>query len=183
VSDVPVDILRRLLRLDASTGRLFWLERTPDLFPGCKSPEPYCQSWNARYAGREAFTALNKGYRVGRIYDRMAQAGRVVFALANGRWPENNIDHIDGNPLNNRPENLRDIPQAGNTKNMRLPRHNTSGIVGVGFIRTSGRWFAQIGSRKNHVFLGCYATKEEAAAARRAAERELGYHANHGRRA
>lgn len=181
MADVSIDVLRRLLRLDAATGKLFWLERTPDLFAQCRSPEPFCRSWNARYAGREAFTALNKGYRVGRINDCIAQAGRVVFALANGRWPENNVDHIDGNPLNNRPENLRDITQRENTKNMRMPRHNTSGIVGVGIIRKTGRWFAQIGSRENHIFLGCYGSKEEAAAARCAAERRLGYHSNHGR--
>jgi len=54
------DIVRQFLRYDPSTGHLFWRIATPDMFePGTRTPEMKARMFNARYGGREAFTALN----------------------------------------------------------------------------------------------------------------------------
>ena len=42
---------------------------------------------------------------------------RLCWLLHYGDWPENTIDHIDRNPLNNKIENLRDVTQAENNRN------------------------------------------------------------------
>lgn len=178
----PASLLPLLFDCDFETGRLFWRERTPAMFPHCQHPKAYCSAFNKQFAGKEAFTANNKGYRVGRIYDRIFQAHRIVFALAHGRWPIA-IDHIDGNGLNNSIHNLREASQAENCRNLRRARHNTSGITGVCFDGRRGKWFAQIRlSYRNH-FLGYFSTKEEAAAARAAADQRFDFHPNHGRAA
>lgn len=46
----------------------------------------------------------------------------VIWAILNGCWPQGVIDHIDGNPKNDAPSNLRDITQSQNLRNNQLER-------------------------------------------------------------
>lgn len=71
-------------------------------------------------AGSPAFTAETHsgGYFYGRFCGISVRAHRVVFYLHNGYWPTGIIDHIDGNPKNNAPGNLRDSTRALNSANM-----------------------------------------------------------------
>lgn len=174
--------LPKLLRCDFQTGKLYWLVRTLDT-PGCAAwTSRTLNGWNARYAGKEAFYTLsNTGYRQGYIHDRMYHAHRVVFALAHGRWPEGNIDHIDHDGLNNAPSNLREVSQADNMRNQRLYSNNATGVCGVHLDKRSGKFCAEIGSKDNRERLGRFFTLEEAAAARREAEKRKGFHENHGK--
>lgn len=151
----PVEKLRRMVRLDPETGRLFWLARNE----GSK-----VRSWNTRYAGKEAMTAVSNGSRVGRVFNRMTMAHRVVFALANGRWPTGHVDHIDGDRLNNRPTNLRECTAQQNTWNGSA-RGGSSRFKGVSLHKATGRWSAQatVDGRKHH--LGYFGSEEAAAAA------------------
>jgi hypothetical protein len=73
------------------------------------------------------------------------------------------VDHIDGNPLNNRRDNLRVITQKENCANRVNPhKNNKSGYRGVYFMKANTRnpWVVQI---KNH-YLGSYRDKVFAAA-------------------
>mgnify|MGYP005970530411 FL=1 len=90
------------------------------------------------------------------------------------------VDHIDHDRLNNRPENLRLVSQHENLKNVSKKALNTSGIVGVSYITRDRRWVAQICIDKKNTNLGYFKTLEEAAAVRKAAEIKYGYHPNHG---
>jgi hypothetical protein len=87
------------------------------------------------------------------------------------------IDHVNGDRLDNRRENLRFVTPSGNQVNRkRLSSANTSGIRGVR--RRSGLslkkpWLAQIMVDGKGRYLGVFETMEEAAAARRAAEVEF----------
>ena len=93
----------------------------------------------------------------------------------------NAVDHINGEPSDNRWCNLRNVSLSENLKNARLPKHNKSGVVGVQWDSRRRKWVAQIKSESvNHV-LGRFNSFEAAAAARKQAERELGFHENHGR--
>ncbi len=62
---------------------------------------------------------------------RQMWAHRVAFALHYGRWPEPQCDHIDGNGLNNRADNLRECSRSQNGMNKSALRTNKSSIKGV----------------------------------------------------
>lgn len=74
------------------------------------------------------------------------------------------IDHINGNGLDNRRENLRGATAAQNAKNRRLNANASSGLKGVTRL-PSGRWRAQIASDGVKYHLGTYASKTDAHAA------------------
>nr|WP_175479900.1 HNH endonuclease signature motif containing protein [Paracoccus homiensis] len=109
------------------------------------------------------------------------QAHRVAWAVIHGRWPNGEIDHINGDRSDNRLANLREVTKRENHRNMAIRSDNTSGVTGVYWAREKGKWAAYIKADKM-VALGRYDTFAEAVAARRAAEKVLGYHPNHGRR-
>ena len=64
----------------------------------------------------------------------------MVFLLCYGFLPEQ-IDHIDGNPLNNHPENLRASNQILNKQNKLAQSNSKTGIKGVSFDSKRNRWF------------------------------------------
>jgi hypothetical protein len=106
----------------------------------------------------------------------------LVWVIHHGRWPEEFIDHIDHDRGNDRIENLREVSNAENCKNKSLARVGRSGVFGVHFDARYGTWSARIHSDGEHINLGSFETKIEATAARKAAERLLGFHQNHGKR-
>lgn len=84
------------------------------------------------------------------------------------------VDHKNGDGLDNRRKNLRVVTQSENLRNVVGARSNsTSGVLGVSWHKGSKRWVARIFHEGKNVNLGKYVTKEEAAAARLAGEREL----------
>lgn len=72
------------------------------------------------------------------------------------------IDHVDGDPLNNQRENLRPASDSQNQHNKGKQRNNTSGYKGVWRDRKSGMWRAQIAAFGKSVGLGSYTTPERA---------------------
>lgn len=170
------EVLRQLLRYDPETGKLFWRERPVTFF---NLPRD-CSAWNARYAGREALTTTVKGYRSGTLFDRAVYAHRVALAIHAGEWPEV-VDHINGDKQDNRISNLRAVRFVENMRNLPTPITNTSGDMGVHFSVARQKWVASIGADGRSIFLGHYDSQRDATIARRAAEKALQFHANHGR--
>lgn len=79
------------------------------------------------------------------------------------------IDHINGNPYDNRKSNLRLCKQSENTLNKYYMSLNTSGIIGVSKDTRKGRkkqWIAEIRINDKKCYLGSYLTIEEATYAR-----------------
>lgn len=188
----PVELIRKALRYEPGTGRLFWSERTPDMFKTTfgrklRTAEHSCKQFNQRYAGTEAFTAsgsTHRGARVGNLlgFGRFL-AHRVAFAHYHGHWPKGEVDHINGRRDDNRICNLRDVSRSEQAKNMPRSCVNKSGKVGVHWITRLSKWGAkiQVGGRSH--WLGYYDTFEEACSARESAERRFNFHLNHGREA
>lgn len=99
-------------------------------------------------------------------------AHRVAWLYMTGSWPEEEIDHIDGDPLNNRFDNLRDISRVGNAQNQRWARSGSiSGILGVH--KRYHKWRAVIVVDGQSVFIGSFPSKELAQQAYINAKREL----------
>jgi hypothetical protein len=68
-------------------------------------------------AGGKAGTLMPDGYTRIRINGNLFRAHRLVWFVTYGKFPDNDIDHIDGDKSNNRIENLRDVSQRVNSQN------------------------------------------------------------------
>jgi hypothetical protein len=152
---VTADEVRRLLRYEPQTGDFFWLVDRNNQFVGAGSIAG-C-NW--------ASGPTRRLYRVIRINGKGYLAHRLAWLYVHGRWPKENIDHIDSDGLNNRLSNLREATRMQNTRNARLKRSNTSGYKGVSFRKDSGKWMASIHANGRKMYLGKYETPEEAHAA------------------
>ena len=183
--EITPDELRTLLRYEPETGKLFWLPRDISQFEDTekKTAQQICNWWNSRFAGEEAFCANGVyGCKSGRIFGEVHYAHHVAWAIHHGRFPVKQIDHIDGDRANNAANNLREVTFAENMRNRKLPKHNTSGTMGVSFNKRMGRWQAHITEFGQRRHLGTFDRKQEAVAARIEAQRTSGaFHANHGR--
>jgi len=90
---------------------------------------------------------------------RRTGMGRIVLGLKQGDATE--VDHRNGNTLDCRRENLRVATSAQNNQNRKRHEVNRSGFKGV---RPSGKkWAAKIYVQGRSIYMGCYATPEEAA--------------------
>lgn len=87
--------------------------------------------------------------------------------------PEDTVDHIDGNPLNNRRDNLRLVTRMGNCQN-RIFKPSR----GANFHKATGMWQARVGFNYTRIHLGLFPTREQAAAAAAAKRAELGFLTN-----
>ena len=170
--------LIQLLRCDAPAGVLIWKPRGPGEFRN----ERCGKTWNTRFANKEALTAVNNyGYRFGTIQGRPYLAHRVLWAMTHGEWPDGDIDHINGDRLDNRLANLRCVSRVENHHNRRLLKGSKSGAPGVQWHRHTGKWIARIKVNYRSHYLGVFDELDAAKAARKAAEAEFGFHPNHGK--
>lgn len=181
-SRLSAEDLGRLVRLEPDSGRLFWRVRPTEFFVAGPEQERAAKSWNTSFAGREAFRTLSgNGYYHGTLLGEKVCAHVVVFALYHGRWPDHTIDHVNGDRLDNRPENLRDVPHIQNMRNQPLSRASTTGVTGVHFDRARGKYAAHITIRGKTVHLGRFSAMGAAVRVRKRAEAKHGFHKNHGR--
>lgn len=85
--------------------------------------------------------------------------------------PDNfDVDHINGNPLDNRKENLRVCTHAENGRNLKKKKNNTSGHVGIIWDKERNKWRASIKVFYKSIYLGRYNKIKDAVAARKLAE-------------
>lgn len=180
----PQDVLRQLLEYDPETGRLTWKERGIEWFRDDThvSAAQRMALWNGCFAGKDAFSALHNGYRHGELLRQKVAAHRVIYKMMTGEDPDV-IDHINGDRGDNRWVNLRNVSFKENTQNACISKNNKSGVTGVSWHKLTGKWRATIFQDYRQKYLGVFDNLEDAVAARKAAEREIGFHPNHGRRA
>lgn len=120
--------------------------------------------WNARNANKPAGSFGPNGYRQMKLDGRTYIEHRVAWFFVHGRWPTEQLDHINGVRHDNRIANLRECNRYQNQQNNALKRTNTSGVLGASFSKVTGKWVAQIWANRKHYYLGNYDTKEEAGA-------------------
>lgn len=175
------EMLNTLLTYDDAEGLLFWKARDVSSFEDkAHSATHTCNRWNSKFANKQAFTCVgNDGYKKGSLGRQMVRAHRVIWKMLTGEDAVN-VDHIDGDRLNNRKGNLRAVDATGNRRNAARHRDSKAPFQGVRKT-TNGLWQAYITVNYKWTNLGCYETIPEAIAARKAAEVMFDFHHNHGR--
>lgn len=112
----------------------------------------------------------HKGYALGRVGGRLVWMHRVIMNPPKGM----EVDHINGNKLDNRRSNLRLCTRAENAKNIGAPINNKTGYKGVWYVpRLKNKYVSAIGKDGHLRHLGCYPTPEAAAAAYNEAAKRL----------
>jgi len=155
----PPALLRKLLRYELETGKLFWRERPVDMFSSPLS----AVLWNGRYAEKEAFTSQTPdGYLRGSILDKSFLKHRVIWALVTGRWPCYEIDHINGSKEDNRWANLRESTSSQNKWNAGPQKRNKSGYKGVSWHTSKQKWRAVITRFRTQHHLGYFDCPQQA---------------------
>ena len=151
-TDFSVDRLREILQYDPLTGA-FTLRVDVS---------------HIRKAGQridvEKHGKRSSGYKAVNLFGKRISAHRAAWAIANGRWPDEDIDHINGDRSDNRMSNLR---LASKTMNMRNQRraHASSKTKLMGVHKDGARFRAQITVNGRTVHIGMFDTPEEAHAA------------------
>lgn len=147
---------RSLLEYDPETGHFKWSKKTA----------------RRTSQGAQAGTVSKEGYVSIMIMYRAYKAHRLAWLYVHGTWPTAPIDHINGDPGDNRIANLRLATPLLNTQNNRRARvNNQSGFLGVAQVK--GGWRSQISVGRQRIELGTYATPEQAHAAYVEAKRRL----------
>ena len=166
-----LDVLRRLFWMNGNT--LCWKNR--DYIPErrCGAAAGWLKRWR------------RTSYRQVKIGGVAYYAHRIAWALQTGVLPDTGlcIDHIDGNGLDNRLENLRLVDNQTNQRNSRMPKNNTSGSAGVYWDKARGKWRAQVKVDGRHKTLGSFESKDAAVAVRELAGFIHGYSDRHGKAA
>lgn len=144
-----VERLRELLAYDPETGDITWRVK------------------HGRVAAGAIVRAKDEhGYIKVGIDGGSYGTHRVAWAIATGAWPEENIDHINGQTGDNRFANMRDVPHAINMENRRRPeRGNKTNTLGVVFDAKRGKFRAKVTTEGKSVHAGRHETAEAAHAA------------------
>lgn len=164
------------------TGDVWWRKREPYMFSESGiGAVGNCKRWNTRFANKLALTALCEGYYRGTFLRTNITRHKVAWLIFHGKSPVGVIDHVDGNRLNNKIDNLRDVTMTENNKNKSISRNNTSNVTGVSFDKSRNKWVVGIGHDNKYIRIGRFDNYDDAVTARKKMEKSLGYHSNHGR--
>lgn len=101
---------------------------------------------------------INSGYIQNDKY------GRLHRGIMNAK-PNEIVDHVNGDRLDNRKSNLRLCTNAENSRNANISKNNTSGYKGVSWDKSRNLWHAQIMVDKRTIHIGRFGDKLEAAKA------------------
>lgn len=167
---IPIKDLCRLLKYDPHTGDFYWIERPVDMFVNAGD----CKRWNNRHATKKAGNLDFKGNLRIRIGENLYYGHRLAFAIMIGKFPKNEVDHINGKRSDNKWKNLREATRNENCRNTKKPKNNTSGIKGISYRNSSKKWHVYITHNKKKIHLGFFEKKEDAIKARKLAE--IKYH-------
>ena len=115
--------IKECLSHDTKSGKLTWIRGRSNI-----------------PAGREAGCLNSRGYRQVGIDGKLLYVHRVAWFLYCGVWPEGEIDHINGDKLDNRIENLRDVSHRENQQNWEV--HRDGKLVGCSYHKRNKKWQA-----------------------------------------
>jgi hypothetical protein len=139
--------VKRVLRYEPETGTFVWLVGVGKrIRPGC-------------VAGYKTKTPSGEYRKIG-LFGKQIAAHRLAWFYMNGCWPSMDIDHKDGDGLNNAWSNLRTATRSQNLANAKRRESNKAGHKGV--YPCNGRFRAAIRVQGRRIYLGTFDTPEQA---------------------
>jgi len=144
---ITQDRLKELLDYDPDTGIFVWKTRTS----------------NSVRVGDVAGCSDGCGYTVIKVDKRLYRGHRLAWLYIHGTMPDDELDHINGDGMDNRIANLRQVTRRQNMQNLRSGhRDSTSRYLGVSWNPRDSNWRAVIvtNGRKQH--LGHFKIEEDA---------------------
>lgn len=124
--------LKQLLSYNPETGEWFWIN---------------APLHNTRCNGKRAGNMRRDGYRLIRIGGVAYYSGRLAVLYMSGKWPEEEVDHKDRDPSNDRWENLREATSSQNKYNREMSYEGFRGVYPCG-----AKWQVQVGGSYYGVF-------------------------------
>lgn len=122
--------------------------------------------------GKNGFGSKNNtGYVCISFNRKKYLAHRLIWLFVHGSFPKGMIDHINRIKTDNRISNLREVSNSENMQNIGFIKSNKSGIKGVSFKKSTGKWVANISIGGKAIFLGSHDDKESAAQAYKDAQK------------
>lgn len=128
--------------------------------------QPYGKGGKRKHVGEEVGWDNLHGYRQFYFSGRVYMVHRVIYYLHYGIYPTLELDHINGNGMDNRPENLREVSREQNCRSFAKIRSSgrfTSKYRGVSLHKPSGLWRARMIYGKQDESLGYFESEREAA--------------------
>lgn len=135
--DITKEILNFLF--DYKDGELYW-----KFSLSSKSPK-----------GIIAGSVKHDGYRRIGLNKKVYLTHRLIYMMFYGYMPEI-VDHIDGNKLNNRIENLRAATKSQNCQNQKTPIDNTSGYKNVMWKKSKNKWLVALKVCNKYLHIGYF---------------------------
>lgn len=165
-----VEYLKECFLLDEE-GRLVWKSRPRSHF---KSNLAW-KIFEGLFPGTPAGCVKSDGYLAVVLNKKTIRSHRIIFSMSNGVDPlDKIIDHINGNKLDNRPENLRIATVNENAQNRcTIQKNNTSGELGVTWNRKCSKWQVALKHNGKCIYLGVFKSKEEASLVSKSARIKL----------
>lgn len=157
IKGIPLSYIESVIKIDStSPSGLTWLPREDVQFKYDNKNAGYKHTDQRKYQSWDiSITHNDKKYNI--------KCSRVIFLLHNGYLTKNKeVDHKDGNSLNNKVNNLRESTLAQNQHNSKLRKNNTSGHKGVYWNKASGKWMVRINVNGKSYYFGMYVNKEDA---------------------
>lgn len=157
--ELTAERLRALLRYEPTTGVFTWLSKTGTKRAGSVAGNPHAGD-------------TGKVYIRIQVDRKLYRAQRLAWLYMQGVWPSGEVDHKNGDSIDNRWENLRDGDHFANMQNQRRAHSNSrTGLLGCN--PHGAKYRAQIWHGGRNIHLGLFATAELAHAAYTAAKRNL----------
>lgn len=140
----PIELLNEFFLYDENTGKL---------------TNKYTRNSGA-IKGEESGGIHARGYRTVKVKGISYKVHRIIWKLMTGTDPIQ-VDHINGNPSDNRWENLRECTQQQNTYNKKLYINNKTGVKGI-YKTKNNKYSVRVSVNKQRINVGTFDTLEEA---------------------
>lgn len=134
------DLLDNLV-YDADTGNFTWKKQN-----------------GPKIAGQPAGYPHGEGYVCVGFRGETHLAHRLAWLYMTGRWPANDVDHVNGDRSDNRWENLREATRSENLRNQKVRTNSKSGYKGITWDAERRKWLVQV----DHKYVGRFACLEDA---------------------
>ena len=179
-----VKYVRECFTYCKESGELFWsVDRPMNHF--IEGSHSY-KLWNTRCKGKDT-SHISHGYRITYINGKKYRNHRLAYLIVEGKWPEEFIDHVNGNRSDNSWSNIRGVTHLENCKNLKKSANNSSGVNGVCWDSVHNKWRAYghvtTNGKEKHINLGRFLNIRDAESARLLwEETQEGYTNTHGKR-